>query len=92
MKFSAKTVMKTATFRDLSLGRSQGVLAENPLSGYFDASEQYQQQTLGNIGTYFFLVSMAAALCYSLWNLYKVAKQYRRSSVGSTTNNDSLLV
>ena len=92
MKFSAKTVMKTATFRDLSLGRNQGSLVEYPLSGYFDASQQYRRQTMGNVATYFFLVAAAAALVLSLWNLYKVSKQARRSNVGVAANSDSLLV
>ena len=92
MKFSAKTVMKTATFRDLSLGRYQGSLAENPLSGYVDSSTEYQQQSMGNVSTYFFLVGASAALCLSLWNLYRVVKQSRRGNVGGSTNSDSLLV
>ena len=92
MKFSAKTVMKTATFRDLSLGRYQGSLVEYPLSGYFDASKQYRQKTWGNVGTYFFLASASCVLLLSLWNLVRVAGRSRRSSVGATTNSDSLLV
>ena len=39
MKFSTKTVMKMATFRNLSLGRNQGSLVVNPLAGYLDARE-----------------------------------------------------
>lgn len=92
MKFSAKTVMKTATFRDLSLGRNQGVLAKYPLSGYFDGSQQYIHETKGNVGTYIFLVSASCALCFSVWNLYKVAKEARRSNVGSATNTGAALL
>lgn len=55
MKFSAKTVMKTATFRDLSLGRTQATLVEYPLSGFFDNTDHYQKNTMENIRTYFFL-------------------------------------
>ena len=92
MKFSAKTVMKTATFRDLSLGRNQGSLVQYPLSGYFDASKQYQSEKWGNVRTYFFLVSASCVLLLSLWNLVRVARRSGRRSVGDATNSDSLLV
>ena len=77
MKFSAKTVMKTATFRDLSLGSIQGSLAEYPLSGFIDSSKKYQRKTLANFFTWSFFVAVTCALCYSLWNLHKESKHRR---------------
>lgn len=74
MKFSAKTVMKTATFRDLSTGSNQGTLAEYPLSGFIDQGAKYQRHTLGNLVTYFFLASAVSLFCYSLWTLIKTTK------------------
>ena len=73
MKFSAKTTMKTATFRDLSLGRHQGVLGENPLAGYLDARERYRPRTLGNLAVYAAFTGVVVALALSLLNLYRVA-------------------
>ena len=88
MKFSAKTVMKTATFRDLSLGRHQGTLVKYPLSGYVVKSTTFHKHRLTTAGTYIFLIGASAALAYSVFNLYKVS---RRSNVGDGANRDSLL-
>jgi len=79
MKFSAKTVMKTATFRDLSLGRTQATLVEYPLSGFYDKAHRtsYTKDTMGNIATYLFLSTMSLCLLYAVWNLYIVAKAAR---------------
>jgi len=74
MKFSAKTVMKTATFRDLSLGRTQQTLVEYPLSGFLDESDHYHRHTMDNIATYFYLCAAVLATIYSLYNLYIVWK------------------
>jgi len=77
MKFSAKTVMKTATFRDLSLGRTQATLVEYPLTGFLDEADHYHRDTLGNVARYFFLSTMTMALFYSLYHLYTVSKAAR---------------
>ena len=74
MKFSAKTVMKTATFRDLSLGGIQGSLAEYPLAGFIDQNKKYRNQTLTNFATWFFFLAVMGGLCYASWNLYKVSR------------------
>lgn len=87
MKFSAKTVMKTATFRDLSLGSNQASLVEYPLSGYINSSTEYQLKGMGTFATYFFLAVMSCAFAYSVWNLYKTAKGTR----ALPTLRDSLL-
>ena len=84
--------MKTATFRDLSLGMHQGTLAENPLSGYFDASQQYRAHTWGNVASYIFLVAASAVFILSLWNLFWVVSQARQRNVGDSANSDALLV
>lgn len=77
MKFSAKTVMKTATFRDLSVASNRGTLAEYPLSGFIDHSWKYQRHTAGNVLTYLFLVSAIAIFCYSLLTLSNIVKGAR---------------
>ena len=81
MKFSAKTTMQTATFRDLSLGRTQATLVEYPLSGFFEETDHYRLNTRSNIKTYFCLSAAVMGFLYSLINLYgvsKVAKRQRR--------------
>jgi len=75
MKFSAKTVMKTATFRDLSLGNTQGSLVEFPLSGYINASEEYQSHKKETFFMYFSLVAVSSAFLFSLFKLYKALKE-----------------
>ena len=75
MKFSAKLVMKTATFRDVSLGTAQATLTANPLSGYVKSSKSYRREGFENFMTWFFLVGVSSAFVYSLWNLYKVSKE-----------------
>jgi len=90
MKFSAKTRMQTATFRDLSLGKHQGTLAEYPLSGYVDARKEYHSKTRGYVVTYSFLFLSSCAFCFSLWNLYKVAKNSRRRG-DDVSSQDALI-
>lgn len=88
MKFSAKTVMKTATFRDLSLGRHQGTLVQTPLSGYVVRNGTFHKHRLSTAGTYLFFVGSAGLLAFSAYNLYKVKK---RNKVGDGANRESLL-
>eukprot|EP00535_Pseudo-nitzschia_heimii_P009854 CAMPEP_0197173388 /NCGR_PEP_ID=MMETSP1423-20130617/344_1 /TAXON_ID=476441 /ORGANISM="Pseudo-nitzschia heimii, Strain UNC1101" /LENGTH=498 /DNA_ID=CAMNT_0042622203 /DNA_START=192 /DNA_END=1688 /DNA_ORIENTATION=- len=90
MKFSAKTVMKTATFRDLSLGRIQQTLVEYPLSGFFDEDDHYRQHTMDNIATYFCLSAAIFATVYSLYNLYIVSTAVKREE--STSDGKSSLL
>ncbi|KAL7534200.1 hypothetical protein ACHAWF_004752 [Thalassiosira exigua] len=89
MKFSAKTVMKTATFRDIAEGNRQGSLAETPLSGYIDGSQEYKQNKMGTFGTYFFLTLMSSLFVYSLFGLFMVVK--RRKTKASQVSRDALL-
>jgi hypothetical protein len=75
MKFSAKTVMKTATFRDMSLGRIQNSLVETPLSGYLNSRGKYQVQKFESFLTYcFFFVATAALLCSTCWLFNSIRK------------------
>jgi len=74
MKFSAKTVMKTATLRDLSLGRTQATLVEYPLSGFFEDTDHYRRDTMGNIGTYLFFCAAVCAMLFSLFNLCVISR------------------
>ena len=70
--------MKTATFRDLSLGRTQATLVEYPLSGFFDDADHYRRHTMNNIGTYFFFSAAVIGLFYSVFNLYVVSKAVKQ--------------
>lgn len=75
MKFSAKTIMKTATFRDIYQASNSGVLADSPLSGFIDSSKRYHRHFFDNVATWAFLIVVSFALIISLWNLYKVSKR-----------------
>lgn len=90
MKFSAKTVMKTATFRDLSLGRTQQTLVEYPLSGFFAEADHYRLHTMDNIVTYFSFCAAVFAMIYSLYNLYMVSKA-AKSERSTDDSKNSLL-
>lgn len=87
MKFSAKTVMKTATFRDLSLGRTQATLVEYPLSGFLDAADHYRRHWMDNFVTYFSLSAAVIVLFYSLYTFYTAVKVAKTEEL----KNDSLL-
>lgn len=88
MKFSAKTVMKTATFRDMSLGRAQGTLVKSPLAGYLNTRGAYRQKLVGNFFTYFFFALSSFALIYALVSFNRVKKDTNYDF----PNNESLLV
>ena len=92
MKFSAKTVMKTATFRDLSLGRTQQTLVEYPLSGFFSETDDYQLHTFGNIATYFCFFAAVIATMYASFNFYKVSKARKAEKASSTGDNENALL
>ena len=63
MKFMAKTTMKTATFRDVSLATAQGTLVDSPLSGYLATSKA---SSTGAVTTYLFLFASVTVLVYGL--------------------------
>jgi hypothetical protein len=88
MKFSAKTVMKTATFRDLSLGRTQQTFVEYPLSGFLAEASQFTYDAMSNFATYFWFIAVTMAFCLSLFCLCKVSR-YTTKSKGA--NQESLL-
>ena len=93
MKFSAKTVMKTATFRDISLARAQGTLVVDPLAGYREDSRgPYRQTMLGNYLSYFFFIGTTIAMIASLYLLYMVARQsnYNFTSSGSPEDDSTI--
>ena len=79
MKFSAKTVMRSATFRDMALANLQGTLTANPLAGYVDTSTDFESKTKTNALTYTFLVSMSLLMLGSLYYLFTVIQEARRS-------------
>jgi hypothetical protein len=77
MKFSAKTVMQTATFRDMSLARAQDALASKPLSGFMNLDYHYRREFLSNVFTYLLLVCSTFCLCYSLVFLYRAKRDHK---------------
>ena len=77
MKFSAKTVMQTATFRDMSLARAQNALASKPLSGFLNLDYHYRRELLANVFTYLFLLLSTCCCCYSLVFLYQTKRDHR---------------
>ena len=77
MKFSAKTVMKTATFQDLATGYNQGTMVEFPLAGFVDHSSVYAKHTAANVATYIFLSSAILIFGYTLWTLKKFMNKSR---------------
>ena len=79
MKFSAKTVMRTATFRDLSLANYQGTLASQSLAGYVNESFEFHSKTKTNAITYTFLVSMSLLCACSIYYLVGVIREAHRS-------------
>ena len=79
MKFSAKTVMRTATFRDIAISHSQGTLASNSLAGYINESFEFHSKTKTNAITYTFLIAMSMLCAGSLYYLVKVIREASRS-------------
>eukprot|EP00573_Skeletonema_grethae_P002842 CAMPEP_0201688566 /NCGR_PEP_ID=MMETSP0578-20130828/2310_1 /ASSEMBLY_ACC=CAM_ASM_000663 /TAXON_ID=267565 /ORGANISM="Skeletonema grethea, Strain CCMP 1804" /LENGTH=575 /DNA_ID=CAMNT_0048172929 /DNA_START=180 /DNA_END=1907 /DNA_ORIENTATION=+ len=79
MKFSAKTVMRTASFRDLSMANLQGTLTAHSLSGYVDQTFEFHSKTKTNAFTYTFLVTMSMLCIGSLYYLVKIIVEANRS-------------
>jgi hypothetical protein len=80
MKFMAKTTMNTATFRDLSLARSQGTLVDSPLAGFLDGkarSNHYMMESAGTLFNYLFFVLSIGVLCYGITNFWKVRRKIK---------------
>jgi hypothetical protein len=80
MKFMAKTTMNTATFRDLSLARSQGTLVDSPLAGFLDGkarSKHYMMESAGTLFNYFFFILSIGVLGYGITNFWKVRRKVK---------------
>jgi len=71
MKFMAKTVMNTATFRDLTLATSQGTLVSKPLSGY----RVLKKHRTGMFGTYLYLLCSTSLFIYGIVKFHKIRKE-----------------
>ena len=90
--------MQTATFRDMSLARSQNSLVVAPLAGYLNSGGHYGEQVAGNFLTYAFLTLSTIVLVFSGTYLYKsrATTDYGVSgAIGSTfqeSSRDTLLV
>eukprot|EP00980_Cylindrotheca_fusiformis_P002050 scaffold451_cov121-Cylindrotheca_fusiformis.AAC.6 len=80
MKFMAKTTMNTATFRDLSLARSQGTLVDSPLAGFLDSrarNNHYMMESVGTALNYLFLVLALGVLFYGMINFWRVRRKVK---------------
>lgn len=91
MKFSAKTVLRAATFRDMAVANLQGTVSKNPLAGYVDTSVDFESKTRQNALTYTFLVSMSLCLIGSLFYLYTVIQEALRSRATSAEMSQTLV-
>eukprot|EP00934_Nitzschia_sp_Nitz4_P005262 Nitzschia sp. Nitz4//scaffold103_size77763//34328//36057//NITZ4_005443-RA/size77763-snap-gene-0.56-mRNA-1//-1//CDS//3329532322//5252//frame0 len=74
MKFSAKTVMQTATFRDMSLSRVQGSLADAPLAGYLNSGGEYVHDIMGAFFSYLLFAAALTCCCYNTYWYYVVKR------------------
>ncbi|KAL7499869.1 hypothetical protein ACHAWT_008717 [Skeletonema menzelii] len=79
MKFSAKTTMRTATFRDLAMANMQGTLTTQSLAGYVNESFEFHSKTKTNAITYTFLISMSMLCACSIYYLVKIIREASRS-------------
>ena len=76
----AKTTMNTATFRDLSLARTQGTLVDQPLAGFMGSTARNRNYLLDSVGTlvnYAFLILSLAVLSYGVTNFWKVRRKVK---------------
>jgi len=73
MKFMAKTVMKTATFRDMALANAQGTLTDTPLAAYRHAA---RYRALSAVSVY--IGFLMAGCC--LWTGTKKFVKVRRET------------
>jgi hypothetical protein len=73
MKFMAKTTMKTATFRDMTLAQQQGTLADAPLSGY--QLKVRHNPFAGVVGTWLYLIFSIFFLLWAVLKFRKVRKE-----------------
>lgn len=89
MKFSAKTTMETATFRDMSVARSQNSLVKYPLAGYLNSGGEYHREWASNFMTYSFLALSTICLVYSCIYLWKAKTETNYDLSGAI--RDSLL-
>ena len=82
MKFMAKTYMNTATFRDLSLARSQGTLVDTPLAGFAGSNSRrikYIQYAFMSFLNYVFLVVAIGVLIYGIVSFWKARAKVKRT-------------
>ena len=76
MKFMAKTTMNTATFRDVSLGRTQGTLL--PIfSGSGARRGFYRLQSVGTVLTYIFTILSFCVFGRGLFYFLKVRREVK---------------
>jgi len=74
----AKTTMNTATFRDLSLARMQGTLADSPLAGFMTQNGRkgyYRRASFGTFLTYLFLLVSMGMAVYGLTYFLRVKRE-----------------
>lgn len=78
MKFMAKTEMKTATIRDVTLANYQGTLVENPLKRYIGSKNrgwfQRRRNSTSAFGMYFFFICSLIIFGYGYISFTRVQK------------------
>lgn len=72
MKFMAKTVMKTATFRDMSLANAQGTLTDTPLAAYRHSA---RHRALLAVSVYLGFLFAGCCLCTGVRKFMRVKKE-----------------
>ena len=88
MKFSAKTTMETATFRDIMLARIQNSLVERPLAGYLQTKGNYRGERFANALTTLFFLAASFLLIFALITLVKVALAAKRAKIDIESSGD----
>ena len=87
----AKTYMNTATFRDLSLARSQGTLVDTPLAGFAGSNSRrikYIQYAFMSFLNYVFLVVAIGVLIYGIVSFWRArAKEKRTPNMDDARKN-----
>lgn len=95
MKFSAKTTMETATFRDIMLAKVQNTLVEKPLAGYLKTKGNYRGEQGANAWTTIFFTLAVSFFVFSIVILGKVyyeAKEAQKEIGSAGDLKDDLLV
>ena len=75
MKFSAKTSMQTATFRDLNLASLQNTISDSSLASGFYVHEQYHRRGWQNFLTVILYISSLTCCLYATCYCWKAERE-----------------